>query len=234
MRKHIAKALQARSKAVKTAIASYNAAAEAMTPQMPTLDWEQVVEYAFLSDFDLLREGREDIRQEPWALPAGRAAMDQHFKLLRADEEIRRLNLEIPRFVTFIQDETSFLTREANHLREEGEVALAHQVDLLRAERSRFTTLHMSRLVELSKLPGFTGSISPGVSVSRERHIPVARDVVMRAPSGPLPPEPADGAEQGEGDDEDEEDEDGALTAAFANIVRISGDDQGAAHGDVM
>jgi hypothetical protein len=46
LRKHIAKALQARSKAVKTAIMSYNAAAEAMTPQMLTLDWEQVVEYA--------------------------------------------------------------------------------------------------------------------------------------------------------------------------------------------
>ncbi|KAJ6609755.1 hypothetical protein B0H10DRAFT_1656724, partial [Mycena sp. CBHHK59/15] len=37
---------------------------------------------------------------EPWALPVGRVAMDQHYKLLRADEEIQRLNIEIQRLVT--------------------------------------------------------------------------------------------------------------------------------------
>ncbi|KAJ7707031.1 hypothetical protein B0H14DRAFT_3525882 [Mycena olivaceomarginata] len=99
LRKHIAKSLQVRSKAIKTAIGRYNEAAEAMTPPKPTLNWEEVVEYAFLADFDLLREGREDIRGELWAQPAGRAAMDQHFKLLRADEEIQQLNVEIRRFV---------------------------------------------------------------------------------------------------------------------------------------
>ncbi|KAJ6593718.1 hypothetical protein B0H19DRAFT_916404 [Mycena capillaripes] len=229
LRKHIAKALQARSKAVKNAITSYNAAAEAMTPQMPTLNWEQVVEYAFLSDFDLLREGREDIRQEPWALPAGRTAMNQHFKLLRADEEIQRLNVEIRRFVTYIHDEDRFLSREAQRLQDEGEMGLAHQVTLLRTERSRFTPIHMSRLSKLNKLPGFTGSISPGVSVSRERHVPVVRDVVMRAVSpeaGALPPAGDDGEGDSEGDEEGEEDdEDGSLAVAFDNIVRISRDD---------
>ncbi|KAJ7906808.1 hypothetical protein B0H13DRAFT_2504858 [Mycena leptocephala] len=219
LRKHIAKALQARSKAVKTAITSYNAAAEAMTPQMPTLDWEQVVEYAFLSDFDLLREGREDIREEPWALPAGRAAMDQHFKLLRADEEIQRLNVEIRRFVTYIHDEDEFLGRESQRLQEEGELALAHQVVLLHSERSRFTPLHMSRLAELSKLRGFTGSISPGVSLCRERHVPVTREVVIRAvsPHARAPPPGAD-EERDEGDDDGDDDEDGNLAAAFTNI----------------
>ncbi|KAJ6571906.1 hypothetical protein B0H19DRAFT_1255832 [Mycena capillaripes] len=69
--KHITKALQARSKAVKTAIAGYNTAANAMDPPMPTLDWEQVMECAFLSDFDLLHKSREDIQAEPWALPSG-------------------------------------------------------------------------------------------------------------------------------------------------------------------
>ncbi|KAJ7866709.1 hypothetical protein B0H13DRAFT_2236793 [Mycena leptocephala] len=44
LRKHIAKALQARSKAIKAAIAKYNDTAEAMEPPMPTLDWEDVVE----------------------------------------------------------------------------------------------------------------------------------------------------------------------------------------------
>ncbi|KAJ7714629.1 hypothetical protein DFH07DRAFT_715448, partial [Mycena maculata] len=144
-----------RSKAIKAAIVRYNDAAEAMEPPMPTLDWEEVVECAFLADFDLLREGRHDIRQEPWALPAGRAAMDQHFKLLRADEEIQRLNLEIHRFVTYMVDEEAFLAREEEYLRTEGNEGIAQQVRSLRMERGRFTSLHMKRLVKLSKLPGF-------------------------------------------------------------------------------
>ncbi|KAJ7066860.1 hypothetical protein B0H15DRAFT_925973 [Mycena belliarum] len=82
MRKHIAKALQARSAAVKTALETYNAAAARLRPPRPPMTWEQVVDYAFLSDFDLLQEGREDIREQPWAKPAGRLAMDVHFKLL--------------------------------------------------------------------------------------------------------------------------------------------------------
>ncbi|KAF8166890.1 hypothetical protein K438DRAFT_1484281, partial [Mycena galopus ATCC 62051] len=97
-----------------------------------------------------------------WAQPAGRAAMDQHFKLLRADEELLRLNIEIRRFVTYMGDEEAFLVREEGRLREEGKEGLAHQVGLVRMERARFTTLHMSRLVKLSKEPGFTGDITPG------------------------------------------------------------------------
>ncbi|KAJ7735271.1 hypothetical protein DFH07DRAFT_870772 [Mycena maculata] len=225
--KHIAKALQARSKAIKAAIVRYNDAAEAMEPPMPTLDWEEVVECAFLADFDLLREGRHNIRQEPWALPAGRAAMDQHFKLLRADEEIQRLNLEIHRFVTYMVDEEAFLAREEECLRTEGNEGIAQQVRLLRMERGRFTSLHMKRLVKLSKLPGFTGNILPGVSVSKERHTPVARDVEMVAPP------PADvvrpvgvelpALDEEEGEDDDDEEGINALTALI-QIVHISGD----------
>ncbi|KAF8132147.1 hypothetical protein K438DRAFT_1694684, partial [Mycena galopus ATCC 62051] len=77
LRKHIAKALQARSKGVRSALDRYNDAAAALSPPRTHLTWEQIVDYAFLADFDLLREGREDIRSEPWAQPAGRRAMDQ-------------------------------------------------------------------------------------------------------------------------------------------------------------
>ncbi|KAJ6566685.1 hypothetical protein B0H19DRAFT_1374151 [Mycena capillaripes] len=229
LRKHIAKALQARSKAVKNGITRYNEVAQTMTPPKPTLDWEEVVEYAFLADFDLLREEREDIRGELWAQPAGRAAMDQHYKLLRADEEIQRLNVEIRRLVTYMVDKAVFLAAEEGRLREEGEEALAVQVGLLRMERVRFTAVHMSRLTKLSKDPGFTDDLVPGVSVSRERHTPVARhardrDVDMRAPSPP----PQQEENGGDGDEEEEvesDDDDGELAEAFMNIVRIAHDD---------
>ncbi|KAJ7781733.1 hypothetical protein DFH07DRAFT_728833 [Mycena maculata] len=225
LRKHIAKALQARSKAIKAAIAKYNQAAEAMEPPRPALDWEQVVECAFLADFDLLRDAREDIRQEPWALPAGRAAMDQHFKLLRADEEIERLNVEIHRFVTYMHDEDDFLTRQEDRLREDGDEGMAHQVRLVRMERGRFTSLHMSRFAKLSKMGGFTGDLMPGISVSRERHVDVERDAAMR-PCSPIERAPVSeaGYEQDEDEASDDDEEVARLTAGLINIVRVSSD----------
>ncbi|KIK17789.1 hypothetical protein PISMIDRAFT_52478, partial [Pisolithus microcarpus 441] len=63
LRKHIAKALQTRSAAIKVVLDRYNKCA------LVTLRWEEVVEYAFLADFDLLRDTREDISQRPWAHP---------------------------------------------------------------------------------------------------------------------------------------------------------------------
>jgi hypothetical protein len=220
LRKHIAKALQVRSKAVKSALERYNAAASAMTPVKPQLSWDEVVGYAFLAEFDLLREGREDIRTEPWALPAGRAAMDQHFKIVRAEEELERLNLEIPRLVTFMVDEESFLVYHETRLRQEGLGGLALQVARYRMERMRFNAVHMERLTKLSKEDGFTASITPGVSVSTERRVPM-RDAVVGVPSATHAGAPAPNAVE---EEEEDGEEDGDAIDAFENIVRIAHD----------
>ncbi|KAJ6456048.1 hypothetical protein C8R45DRAFT_1056474 [Mycena sanguinolenta] len=203
LRKHIAKALQARSKALKAAIARYNDAASALTPPREHLDWDEVVEKAFLADFDLLRDARQDIRQEAWALPAGRAAMEQHFKILRAKEEIQRLNVEIRRFVTYMVDEEAFLVREENALRAEGDTGLAHQVCLHRMERTRFTAIHMARLTKLSKVAGFTGNEEMET------------------------PETAGDDEEDVEVEEDAEDDEGGITDALLNILSITQDEGG-------
>ena len=96
LQKHIGSALKARSQAVRTALQNYNVAAQALVPPRPPLSWDDVVEYAFLADFDLLSDTRSDVRLKVWAKPASRILMDQHFKLKRAREEILRLNVEIP------------------------------------------------------------------------------------------------------------------------------------------
>ncbi|KAJ7803082.1 hypothetical protein B0H14DRAFT_3778815 [Mycena olivaceomarginata] len=159
LRKHIAKALQARSKGVRSALDRYNDAAVMLSPPRTQLSWEQIVDYAFLADFDLLREGREDICSEPWAQPAGKQA-------------------------------------------------LVHQ---------------------LSKEEGFTASLSPGVSISKERLIPEAvpadsEDVEMQGPSQCgvyvlLRPD-----EEDKGDDEDADVDGEAIADAFEAIVRITHD----------
>ena len=102
LRKHIGNALKSRSITIRKALDRYNAAALALVPPREVLDWDQVVEYAFLSDFDLLRDARQDIRRKPWATPAARLAIDQAFKLERAEEEVARLNIEVPCLATYI------------------------------------------------------------------------------------------------------------------------------------
>ncbi|KAJ6600993.1 hypothetical protein DFH09DRAFT_1243004 [Mycena vulgaris] len=160
MRKHIAKALQARSKAVRSAIDRYNTAAVLLNPPMPHLTWEQVVEYTFLADFDILRDTRAEVRAWPWTRPAYRLAMDHYFKILRAREEIKRLNIEIPRVITWIRDENLVLRAKEAELRcVEGKSEEEVEVDRGMAVQGRFDDSHMRRFWALAKTPGFTGSI---------------------------------------------------------------------------
>ncbi|KAI0052976.1 hypothetical protein FA95DRAFT_1601333 [Auriscalpium vulgare] len=164
LRKHIAKALQARSQAVRSAVDRYNNAAAALKPPRRVLQWADVIEYAFLSDFDLLRDARQDVSKQMWATPVGRVALDQHFTILRAAEEIVRLNVEIPRVVTYIRDEGAYLRQRVIDVRSE-DPHLAHQIALFAQERGRFNEHHTRMFTTLAHTDGFTGSISPGTSV---------------------------------------------------------------------
>jgi hypothetical protein len=178
MRKHIAKALQARSKAIKTAIERYNELAEGLGK--PRLTWEQVVEYTFLSDFDILRDPSNDLAAKPWARPVFRELMDRYFKIQGARGEIKRLNVEIPRVVTWIRDEDSFLRAVETALRNpeekssaqlEMDTLVAAHVKLYRERWSQFSDTHLRRFKTLAKKPGFTGSISPGVAQEKRPEV---------------------------------------------------------------
>ncbi|KAJ7050142.1 hypothetical protein C8F01DRAFT_1213045 [Mycena amicta] len=166
-RKHIAKSLQTRSTAVKNAIERYNKAAEVMTPPRTHLSWDVVVEYAFLSDFDLLRDDTNSLANEKWAAPTFRLLMDRYFKLQRAREEIQRLNIEIRRLITWIRDENQRLRRLEAELREAGDIPLAVQVEIYRQRRSIFDGVHLQRFRELARKHGaaFTGTLQPGMEV---------------------------------------------------------------------
>ncbi|KAG2050210.1 hypothetical protein BDR06DRAFT_857415, partial [Suillus hirtellus] len=56
LQKHIAKALQAHSITIRSALTMYNSIASSMHPAHKTLKWEEVVKYVFLADFDLLHD----------------------------------------------------------------------------------------------------------------------------------------------------------------------------------
>ncbi|KAJ3494704.1 hypothetical protein NMY22_g20036 [Coprinellus aureogranulatus] len=167
MRKQIAQALQARSKAIRAALDRYNEAAQAFRPPRRILSWDEVVEYGFVADFDLLRDTRQDIRDRPWAQPLNRALMDEWFRIERARKEVQHLNVEIRRVVTHIRDEHNYLTaaeRDALSL-DPPDPILAFHIRLYREERGRFSSVHTERFKRLATLPGFTGTLEPGTSI---------------------------------------------------------------------
>ncbi|KAF7325532.1 hypothetical protein MKEN_00402500 [Mycena kentingensis (nom. inval.)] len=257
MRQLIAKALQNRSKALRKAIDDYNIIARILKRQI--LDWDQVVEYAFVADFDLLRLHPDDVDKAMWAHPGARELMDLHFRLLRAHEELFRLNIEIKGLVTYIRDEERFLLHHIRRLEGEGKWARALQVQKYAMAEGRFNALHIERLTKLSKLPGFTGDLSPGESLSEERQVPMegmrsGGNVPLQS-STPAPPQGllADDAEEGEvagvlskeemevlqdndgydGDYEtDAEDEE--VGNAVEKVLDITGDGEGEGEGEVL
>ncbi|KAG0698993.1 hypothetical protein DFH29DRAFT_983677 [Suillus ampliporus] len=164
MRKHIAKALQTQSAAIRTALERYNSAAWTLSPPCQTLKWEEVVEYAFLANFDLLRNSREDVSQQQWATPTARQATNLYFKMCHAKEEITCLNIEIRRLVTYMCDEDHYL-RTCQRQLKAIHPALAHQVHVRHHIHARFNAQHLKHLGDIANLSGFTGSVIPGESI---------------------------------------------------------------------
>ncbi|KAG2137761.1 hypothetical protein BD769DRAFT_1626713 [Suillus cothurnatus] len=121
--KHITKALQTHSIAIRSALNTYNSITSSMYPPHQTLKWEDVMEYMFLADFDLLHD-----------TPAAHSAMDLYFKMCWAREEIQCLNVEIRCLATYIRDEDNYLRRCEDQLKDVNP-ALAHQIALHRNTR---------------------------------------------------------------------------------------------------
>jgi hypothetical protein len=88
--------------------------------------------------------------------------MDRFFKIKRAQEEVKRLNIEIKWVVTHIADEEKHL-QTMEHIVLQNDPVLAFHVGNYRLERTRFNTLHLRRFQQLAQLPGLTGDLTSGV-----------------------------------------------------------------------
>ncbi|EPS95019.1 hypothetical protein FOMPIDRAFT_1085440, partial [Fomitopsis schrenkii] len=103
LREKIGKALKARAEAIKKALKCYNQRAASLTPPRAELLWDEVVKMMVsLAEFNLLRDGHRDIRLEPWADRKNREAMNTFFEIKCAEEEIERLNVEIPQLLSYM------------------------------------------------------------------------------------------------------------------------------------
>ncbi|KIO22578.1 hypothetical protein M407DRAFT_39675, partial [Tulasnella calospora MUT 4182] len=164
LRTHIAKHLKKRSETIRTALKAYNAAAGPVGAEK--LDFKTVVNYAFVSQFDLLRDSRQDIRLKPWSKASNRFLMDKLFERDRAREEIIRLNVEIARLRTWIRDEDQDFRTAVQVAREsDSDQHLANEIEIRAQRRFRIHSRLLRTLHALERVPGFTGACIPGQSV---------------------------------------------------------------------
>ncbi|KAK7031920.1 hypothetical protein R3P38DRAFT_3313830 [Favolaschia claudopus] len=202
IRTHIAKAMQVRSKALRNAVSKYNRAAAALTPPGRSLKEEDIIEHGFLAEFDILRDIRGHIVSHAWATPAARTLLDSYHKLKRAKEEIQRLNIEIKRFVTYMDDEKELLLKTRREV-EQGNPVLAFFIRRYGHQRGRFNTIHMEKLRELAAKLGddFTGSLEMEDAGEREGNVEGGQVVEQ----GMEPDAEESGSEDSEVDNEDED-----------------------------
>jgi len=90
--------------------------------------------------------------------------MDKHFCILRAEEEISCLNIEICRVITHLGDEARYLQTWENELRPLNPT-LAYHVEKYRLQHGCFDALHMQCFRKLAQIQSFTGTLVPGDAV---------------------------------------------------------------------
>ncbi|KIY47956.1 hypothetical protein FISHEDRAFT_44273 [Fistulina hepatica ATCC 64428] len=167
LREKIRKALHTRAEAIRNALERYNSAAKALNPPRQTLTWTHLFELVELGDLALLQHSRVDIRGSAWAQPLNRQAANLYFEMKRAREEIVRANVEIRRQITFMVDNYN------DHLVAIEEAAttdpnLAAELQRRLDHQLAIDTEIAQRLLSMSQLRGFTGSLLPGVRIGKE------------------------------------------------------------------
>ena len=132
-----------------------------MVPPQPLLTWESVIAAVNLTDFDLLRSTLQDIRKLEWGQPANHKGMVVYFKIKDVKEEIICLNVEIWHLLTFLYDD------HVDHYRAINtnlitDPTLAFELSTWLEYWNRIHEEIVKRLLQTSKLPGFSGSLFHG------------------------------------------------------------------------
>ncbi|KAG2745373.1 hypothetical protein P692DRAFT_20651062, partial [Suillus brevipes Sb2] len=159
MRKYISKAITHRSAAIRSALEKYNTLAPIQHPPQPVLDYSEVVGYASLGEFSLLKYSRYDVLAKPWTIPENRDMATKYFKVTRAHEEILRLNVEI-RWLAHWIDHDDNKIRSAIILATKDPLLVAELKDVY-AKHHRTNNIHRQRLHKIYQLPRFTGEPLP-------------------------------------------------------------------------
>ncbi|KAJ7269479.1 hypothetical protein C8J57DRAFT_976067, partial [Mycena rebaudengoi] len=167
LREKIGKALKMRADTVHRALMEYNTAAGSLNPPRDQLIWAEVIQTATLAEFDLLKDTCADVRQLPWTQPARREAALLYFRIKQAKEEMRRLDIEMTCIITFgIDTHVDFYRAIIKTYITEPH--LACELSEWWKYKTRINCSIVQRLIQMSRLPGFTGTLFPGQHLGRD------------------------------------------------------------------
>jgi hypothetical protein len=159
MRRHISKSIARRSAALRTALEKYNELAPIQDPPRPIITYKEIVGYASLGEFDLLRYSRNDILSKPWSRSVNREMCTKYFKVIGARQEIDHLNVEVRRLQDWVDEEDELFQHTSSSL-VDADPLLAAELQTLGEAKSRVNDVHRARIQEIYKLPGYTGPIN--------------------------------------------------------------------------
>ncbi|KAG2087255.1 uncharacterized protein F5147DRAFT_588159 [Suillus discolor] len=134
LRQHISNAITRWSAAIRRALKKYNQLAIVQTPPREVIEYSKVTSYAWLGEFDLLKNSRHCILEKPWASKGNREVANNFFKIQRAHEEIQRLNVEVARLSAWVDDEDAHLKSTFKSL-VESDPTLSHEISCMYEER---------------------------------------------------------------------------------------------------
>lgn len=158
---HIAKALQARCKAIRNAVQVYNRAASELSPPRPAVDWSTVTQYTFIQEFTLLADTRQDTRTKPWSRPEVREVIKLHRRIQQAHTEIERCNTQIRRVHTYTHDENVLFDSVLQELQENGD-PIHDAVQEFTLFRRKVNSALRRSIQRIYDLVGFSGDASVG------------------------------------------------------------------------
>lgn len=113
--------------------------------------------YAWLGEFDLLKHSRHRILEKPWTSKGNREVANNFFKIQRAHEEVRRLNVEVARLSAWVDYEDAHLKSTFESL-VESDPTLSHEISCMYKERRRANDVHRRRIQAIYDLSGYCGS----------------------------------------------------------------------------
>ncbi|KAG8706502.1 hypothetical protein FRC08_001015 [Ceratobasidium sp. 394] len=146
------------------------------------MSWETLTSISMLADFDLLHGSRTGVLEEEWAQPSNRRAAEEYQYVMRAKEEILRLNIEVRRVHTSISDERRELPELAKRVGAQSP-ELQWVVNRYVERRLKVNDRIMCDLNALMRSNQYTGSPDTGVRVGSQPDREIAQPPLPSVPS---------------------------------------------------
>ena len=216
LHKHIAQALSCCCRAIRNAITHYNDLAPCQKLPRPLLMYSEVVDYCTFSEFEILKHSDHDVLSKEWATLANRQAANKYFKLLRAEEEVHRCNVEVARVQAWVDEDDMSMSRAvAKH--EGSDPTFAAHLKVLQIQCCHVNDHLHTRLGQIYKLPKYSVPL-PRVAASA----PPTPSTILSTTLNPRLEDHVNGNHSDDKDelhDDEDEDETLQMTDTLAKIM---------------